>query len=945
MSAIRGPPGLSAIASAYGGKVLKKLQKTVVFLILLALVLSFSLNLTKAEPLDRITPTPTSTTIISPTPASNPAASVPSPTISPPSGTVDPNVPCKERGYIAAFMKEGIGGIFDKPFQDMLCKIYALIVETIVLAADFTEHLMMGITPTSFENNIENIKEIWKMILSLVDYFVVFALIVIAFANILGIRLDTYAVKKTLPTLILAVVMANFSFFFSEILAEAASVLTDWQTELAKQATGGKMGDSLFGIFYRTIFYNFLDIKVNALDATKLVGAIIGITLVSGAWIVALITLIIVALIPIILMIIIFLLLMARNYVLYFLVIASPLAFVAMGFPMTQKYFQQWWSQFARWLFMAPLAFAMITLGILIGTKFGDVTKITAGKVVEGVNDAGLLPKYILMCLAAYFAIKLPFSLGGGVMGAWGGALKKAGTGLAKHGWNYGNDRLYEFTSRKGGMGWNLRDTPMGWLEESKRRTENIKTAAKGGGANLKEAGSELIPRFASGKAFKESIKAFKEGGGLGKFPGAAGGFLMSEERKNATIADQLKTYLNAGKGMENFPLESLYAGAQGAINRGDFKEASRLIAAMGTKHNRNLDPSKTNEIVHNYMSKFDKIGGGKFLDMLDHDISTNGGSDNNYLSNFFGRNKESYAHKWLQYNMRKTDAEQNAQGIIGRESELIDGDYKDQNNKISEFGNIGQSRVASARKFLAQRPGADPIHRDPALYNAVQSHYDKFDSLASEEGKKAYINDRLSDFIHEENRAAGYFISHLNSAGLLDSFSLDKRALEDQFQKLNISPNIPINPRVKFAGDWKSELSHKYIKDLGDQNALQQVTDDLDEITKVPDKITEITQEKHVKLAVKLSSDSGNSLKQQLQQIKDKANEEIKRYAQDSHLEDLNLATKLQGKVSTQTIESLQNLRDKIKHANQGIEDLVSKDAKKIVKQWQKISGQKFKP
>ena len=62
-------------------------------------------------------------------------------------------------------------------------------------------------------NDNESIKNVWQTFINIVDSLLIVVLIAIAFVEILHINIDTYGIKKILPSLILAIVGANLASF------------------------------------------------------------------------------------------------------------------------------------------------------------------------------------------------------------------------------------------------------------------------------------------------------------------------------------------------------------------------------------------------------------------------------------------------------------------------------------------------------------------------------------------------------------------------------------------------------------------------------------------------------------------------------------------------------------------------------------------------------------
>jgi hypothetical protein len=228
----------------------------------------------------------------------------------------------------------------------------------------------------AYMTNVLHLQTIWKVLLSFVDYFIALFLIAIAFTNILRIQIDTYTIKKTLPSLIIGVILANLSWFICMGFIEVSTLITNgfiqlvndqtgstmnWFMQL-EQTAGGAVGDiikSLGGVF-------------GASDSsTAFAGGIIIITFAAltggGCIMFAFSVLLILA--PLVFLTIVQFLLLGRVIFLSFLVISSPLAFLAMGFPATQKLFQKWWGEFTKWIFMYPIMFILIMLALLMANK------------------------------------------------------------------------------------------------------------------------------------------------------------------------------------------------------------------------------------------------------------------------------------------------------------------------------------------------------------------------------------------------------------------------------------------------------------------------------------------------------------------------------------------------------------------------------------------------
>lgn len=253
------------------------------------------------------------------------------------------------------------------------------------------------------------IKAGWTYCLVLVDIILVFALLLIAFANILKLNIDIYSVKKALLPLFLGVTLAHCSLLICRAIVDFASLLSEYflkitnvprseiGTYIAQTILGGKAGET------------------GAVIAGTVAWAIAGVIPTGGISCFFIPLLIFFFLIPGFLIMAVAFLMYARLYVIWFLTILSPLAFVILGVPPAQHYFKTWWSWFLRWTFLAPIAFFFLGMKTVMG-RVGLEPAIGEGKVIR----LGWLGGWILDNTVLFMALYIPFKLGGAIMAAWG---------------------------------------------------------------------------------------------------------------------------------------------------------------------------------------------------------------------------------------------------------------------------------------------------------------------------------------------------------------------------------------------------------------------------------------------------------------------------------------------------------------------------------------------
>ncbi|MCX6810247.1 MAG: hypothetical protein NTY30_00710 [Candidatus Berkelbacteria bacterium] len=231
---------------------------------------------------------------------------------------------------------------------------------------------------------------IWYDIMAVCNSLVLAVLIWVAFMNILRIQMDSYAVKKFLPTFIMAIILANFSFLISRMLLDIANIA------ISAFLTGNQ-AHGVTGAF-------------SGLIAEKPIGPVGFTGNYAGYILVYILKQIFVGVGAVLVAILAFIFLL-RNYFIYFLICISPAAFMAMILPITKKYFQQWWSQFLKWIFMPVVSVFWLWLA---GEFLGAIDP----------NAIWVLPMaFAGLCL--YMAITSPFKVDKAV-GQWAGLGKKA---------------------------------------------------------------------------------------------------------------------------------------------------------------------------------------------------------------------------------------------------------------------------------------------------------------------------------------------------------------------------------------------------------------------------------------------------------------------------------------------------------------------------------------
>lgn len=226
-------------------------------------------------------------------------------------------------------------------------------------------------------NDVEEsygVTEVWKKTRNVSISLLTLVLVIVAFANIFSISPEKYGATRILPKVILAIILAYFSYLIASFLLDMMSA---FQALLFEQA-GGQ--------------YFQVSMETNGI-------------LASGAQVISripeLIFLIILGIGLLLATLWLLLVLVVRSAMIFILVAVAPIAFIANALPFTEKYYNQWWSSFWKWGFMGPgIAFMLwLTTSFLAAYSRSDISE----------RWFFLIAASVMMWLAA----TLPLKLGG----------------------------------------------------------------------------------------------------------------------------------------------------------------------------------------------------------------------------------------------------------------------------------------------------------------------------------------------------------------------------------------------------------------------------------------------------------------------------------------------------------------------------------------------------
>lgn len=324
----------------------------------------------------------------------------------------------------------------------------------------FLPQISSAAEPLATSINQDYIKKPWTIVMWLINIISVALLIAIAIGT--ALRVENLYFKRLLPALIIGIILANFSFLICRIMIDVVQIPTGWIVDNPESARFTPQ--NLAGLFGTQSLYE----NATAIASGKSVLGVVGTGFFAATAPLTfplMITSFIVFVLPmIILFVFLWFILMCRIYVIWFLVIMSPLAFFCLMIPMFQKLWQTWWSWFVKWLLLGFLIIFVLKIGIFVTSSTHNLGfSSNIGQWIIGVAT---------VILAVYY---IPFVfIGGGIMAAWAKAPGK----IFSHGGVWAGAGIRGIGTAFGG-----KDSKFGsWLQ---RQGSNLQFAAYSSNAKL----------------------------------------------------------------------------------------------------------------------------------------------------------------------------------------------------------------------------------------------------------------------------------------------------------------------------------------------------------------------------------------------------------------------------------------------------------------------------
>lgn len=303
-------------------------------------------------------------------------------------GEADPTIECPNDGT------EDVKCSASSSLSWLLCPLLYMGIEGSEIAAGIIETLLYvdPLTTSNRAGNTSVVYQVWSNIRNFANVLFIFVMFALIYSQATSMGISAYGVKRMLPKLIAAAILANLSFFLCAIAVDIFNVIGAGMRDLLSSALQVQIGsqDAYLGENDQgagDTILNFVGILGAGIAGIALAGALV--IFLASSWALVLLFLVVAILT-----------LAARQGLIVLLVLLAPIAFAAWVLPNTEQYFKKWFELFFSLLLMYPLVMALfagakVAAFVLAGSDRGsdfDQNVLTTLAVLVAVSPFVLLP-------------------------------------------------------------------------------------------------------------------------------------------------------------------------------------------------------------------------------------------------------------------------------------------------------------------------------------------------------------------------------------------------------------------------------------------------------------------------------------------------------------------------------------------------------------------------
>ncbi len=257
----------------------------------------------------------------------------------------------------------------------------------------------------------------WRSMRNISSILLVLFALIMVLSTAIGVGpFDAYTIRKVLPRMVVAVILAQLSWSLMVLMIEIVNDVGNGISALMLQPFGGEQVTNLATVLSSTgsgIGW-FNGAAGGALGAGAVALGIAGFVSLAFTTLLGIL--------------IGFLVLILRNIVIITALIFSPIAIISYILPGTEKIGKIWWDSFSKGLLMFPIIMALFTTGRIFAWVTGSTEAATAGGPLDGQVYQFVI--VIIAYVAPYFMIPATFKLAGGAIATLGGMANDRSRGI-----------------------------------------------------------------------------------------------------------------------------------------------------------------------------------------------------------------------------------------------------------------------------------------------------------------------------------------------------------------------------------------------------------------------------------------------------------------------------------------------------------------------------------
>ncbi|MFA6322523.1 MAG: hypothetical protein WCX71_03520, partial [Candidatus Buchananbacteria bacterium] len=198
----------------------------------------------------------------------------------------------------------------------------------------------------------------WTIVRDVANMFFILVLLALSIGTIL--KIESYNFKRLLPKVLLMAVLVNFSRTICGLMIDFAQVVM--MTFAVSFASVAGAAD-LMATLHITDMINYSGKNIS------------GAKVADGSMVVTGMLAVVLLLIAMLVILVMTVVILMRMIMLWILLVLSPLPFILSAFPAGQRYAQQWWTEFTKYVIVGPVMAFFLWLSFAVASKgFSDET-------------------------------------------------------------------------------------------------------------------------------------------------------------------------------------------------------------------------------------------------------------------------------------------------------------------------------------------------------------------------------------------------------------------------------------------------------------------------------------------------------------------------------------------------------------------------------------------